>query len=206
VTGSDNLLEVRAVAVSRGERRLIEELSFSLASGQRALVIGPNGGGKTSFLRTCAGLAPCAAGEILFRGVAVDRLSPEQRAKLAYRGHQDGLKKDLTIRENIEFYSTLQETAHLIEGALDELGLKDLAERQVRYLSAGQRRRVGLAVLRVCGAQLWILDEPMTNLDADGRRLVSRWLDAHVAGGGIALVATHQHEELTATGSLLVEI
>jgi heme exporter protein A len=206
VGAATNLLEVSDVEVRRGERLLIRDLSFGLAAGQMALVIGPNGGGKTSLLRIVAGLAPCTAGNITFDGTAIHRMSPEQRADIAYRGHLDGLKKDLTVLENLRFYSALHGCKPDLDGLLTDLGLQGLGERPLRYLSAGQRRRTGLAVLKATRAKLWILDEPMTNLDAQGRSLVARWLGEHLGAGGLALVATHQPDELASNGSLLVEI
>lgn len=200
------LLDVQDAAIWRGGRCLMSELSFSLGSGQMALIVGPNGSGKTTLLRVLAGLAPCASGAITWNAQPIDRLLPEQRVDLAYRGHLDGLKKDLSIRENLDFYAALRQSGDGPAGLLEELRLTSLADRQVRFLSAGQRRRAALAALRVAQARLWILDEPMTNLDADGRSLVARWLEEHLHASGVAVVATHQPDELQDAGSVLVEL
>lgn len=202
----EHLLSSEALGVRRGQRALIDGLSFKLAAGQMALIVGPNGAGKTSLLRVLAGLTPASRGSVNWRRTAVHRLAPEQRAEITYRGHLDGLKGDLTVMENLEFYASLGGGRTVIEPLLSALQLGDLRDRQVRFLSAGQRRRTGLAALKVRDARLWILDEPMTNLDQAGRALVAQWIADHLAGGGLAVVATHQAEELVASGTLMVEL
>jgi heme exporter protein A len=206
VSDSAVSLELSGVELHRGGRALIAGLGFRLGPGQLALVMGPNGSGKTTLLRTIAGLAPPAAGEIRLGGRPVLGLEPEERGWIAYQGHLEGLKKDLTIEENIRFIIGLSGKYNSFSEVLDSLGLTRFAQRSVRQLSAGQKRRVALATLRLSGAKLWLLDEPLTNLDPSGRELVVRWLDEHLAGQGMAMVATHQADELTRPGSLLVEL
>jgi heme exporter protein A len=171
-----------------------------------ALVVGPNGAGKTSLLRLLAGLAPCIAGRISWNSVALEKIPPEGRGEIVYRGHLDGLKKDLTVEENLSLSAALRRQTRGFDGLLDALGLRELKDRQVRFLSAGQRRRTGLACMRVAAARLWLLDEPLTNLDSAGRATVSAWLEEHVRDGGLAVVATHEPGELARPGMTLVEL
>lgn len=194
------------LGVSRGGRLLIDGLSFSLEAGQAALITGPNGSGKTSLLRVLAGLAPPAAGTVRWAATEVRRLTPESRARIAYRGHLNGLKKDLTVRENLEFHRSLSGGSGSIDAVLESLELDDVAEQRLRFLSAGQRRRAGLATLKLGRARLWLLDEPLTNLDIAGRRLVSRWVEEHLAVGGLAAVATHHADQLMHGGTLSIEL
>jgi heme exporter protein A len=200
------ILEARDVDVWRGERCLVRGLSFALHAGQMALVVGPNGAGKTTLLRLLAGLAPCIAGRISWNSVALEQIPPEGRSEIAYRGHLDALKKELTVEENLAFCAALRRRAPGFDNLLAGLGLAELKDRQVRFLSAGQRRRAGLACMRVAAARLWLLDEPLTNLDAAGRATVGRWLDEHLRGGGLAVVATHEPGELARPGTTLVEL
>jgi len=206
LTGSDLSLELDRVELSRGERKLVSDLSFALMPGQLALITGPNGSGKTTLLRTLAGLSLPAGGAVRFCGRRLQALEPEQRGDIAYHGHLDSLKKDLTIEENIQFFSSLRTFTRAFSDTLQQLGLTGFRSRSVRHLSAGQKRRTSLAVLRLSGARLWLLDEPLTNLDAAGRLLILTWLDEHLADGGAAVVATHLSEELTRPGCLLVEL
>ncbi|HUF72927.1 MAG TPA: heme ABC exporter ATP-binding protein CcmA [Gammaproteobacteria bacterium] len=199
-------LVLTGVELRRGGRVLVSDLSFGLEPGQLALVTGPNGSGKTTLLRTVAGFAPPGAGEILVGGTPVAGLEPEARREIAYQGHLEGLKKDLTVYENIQFINQLRSKSDAISKTLATLGLEPFADRSVRHLSAGQKRRTALAALKVSGASLWLLDEPLTNLDPAGRELVLGWIDEHLAGQGMALVATHLADVLKRPGSLLVEL
>jgi heme exporter protein A len=201
------VLRGRELAVWRGERCLLEALDFELHPGQLALVTGPNGSGKTTLLRVVAGLAPPTSGSITWDGVAVESLPPDQRAAIAYRGHLEGLKKDLTVRENLEFHAALCGGQAPLHSLLAEVKLDRAAETRARYLSAGQRRRAALAMLKLSSARLWVLDEPLTNLDAEGRALIVAWIAGHLRAGGSAVIATHQPDEFAApSGSLQIEL
>jgi heme exporter protein A len=206
VIDSSNSLELSDVGISRGGRTLFAGLSFLLRAGQLALLMGPNGSGKTSLLRAMAGLSPIAQGRIGFNGGPKAGQDPGARPGIAYLGHLDGLKKDLSVEENILFISKLYGSSRPVSEVVNELGLLPVAKRSVRQLSAGQKRRAALAYLSSSEAGLWLLDEPLTNLDRPGRELLGRWLDRHLAGGGIAVVATHRADELRRPGCLLLEL
>jgi heme exporter protein A len=199
-------LTVTSLEVWRGERRLFSDLSFELQPGQASYITGPNGSGKTSLLRVLAGLSVPAQGVVMWDGASVSRLAPELRAAIAYQGHLEGLKKDLTVTENLAFYRALWVGDGDIEPLLDELRLDEFADREVRYLSAGQRRRVALGCMRLRRARLWLLDEPLTNLDAAGAEVISAWLREHTAAGGTAVIATHQTDRVQGTAALEVEL
>jgi len=196
----------RELAVWRGERCLFEQLHFELGSQQLALLVGANGSGKTTLLRILAGLALPTSGTVTWNGVAVSELAAEARREVAYRGHLEALKRDLTVAENLEFHAALWGREPKLEGLLEELKLVQVAHMRARYLSAGQRRRVALAMLHLSGAKLWLLDEPTTNLDGEGRALLVAWTRRHVDSGGLAVIATHQPEEFATRGTLMIEL
>ncbi|MTH79298.1 heme ABC exporter ATP-binding protein CcmA [Paracoccus aestuariivivens] len=173
------LISVRDLAVARGGLRVIESLDFSLSGGQALVLRGPNGSGKTTLLRTLAGLQPAVAGQI--------DCPPDS---IAYAGHADGLKPALTVSENLSFWASVF-GGPAIGPALVAMNLTELTARPAHTLSAGQKRRLGLARLMVTGRPLWLLDEPTVSLDSNSVALFAAMLRAHLAAGGAALVATH---------------
>lgn len=194
MTASAAVLEARAINAWRGDRHVIEDLSFSVGAGECCKVTGPNGVGKTTLLRVLCGLLAPESGEALWRGRAVSGLDAEYAAELAYLGHANALKTDLTARENLKYLVGVRRVlaATEIDGALDRVGIADCTDLPVRVMSAGQRRRLSLARLWLWPAALWILDEPATNLDAAGLTLVESMIRDHLQRGGVAVVAAHQ--------------
>ena len=199
------LLEVAGLACRRGGRRVFDNLSFSLASGELLVLTGPNGSGKTTLLRALALLVPADAGAIRWQGadVAADRES--WRTSLAWLGHLDGLKGDLTVRENLAVAQRLRaqpSDRERIDDALAAFELVPLARRQVRTLSAGQRRRAALARVVSSDAAVWLLDEPLNALDADSQAALHVILEGHLDSGGLAIAATHAPLRISGAHSL----
>jgi len=200
------LLCGRELAVWRGERCLFEQLHFELGPEQLAVLVGANGSGKTTLLRILAGLGLPTAGSATWKGTSIAELAGEERAEIAYRGHHDALKRDMTVVENLAFHSALWGQEQAFEDVLEELKLDHVAHMRARYLSAGQRRRAAMAMLKLQGAKLWLLDEPTTNLDGEGRTLLVEWTHRHIAGGGLAVIATHQPDEFAMRGALVIDL
>ena len=176
------MLEARGLACERGGRVLFQGLDLALAPGEAALVTGPNGAGKSSLLRVLAGLLPPAAGTVAWTG--------RGEADFHYVGHGDAVKPALTIAQNLAFWVRVAGRG-TVEAGLEAIGLTALADLPARLLSAGQRRRLGLARLFAAPAPLWLLDEPTAGLDDAATDAVERGLEAHLAGGGAAVIATH---------------
>lgn len=170
------LLRAEGLTVQRGGVPVLEGLSLEVAPGELVVLRGPNGVGKTTLLRVLAGLATPLAGQVVCEGAA-------------YGAHADGLKAALSVRENLAFWAELH--GRLSGDALERMNLAPLAERAAGSLSAGQKRRLGLARLLVTGRALWLLDEPTVSLDADSVALFAGVVGAHLAGGGAAVIATH---------------
>lgn len=189
------VLEGRGLACSRGITTLFRNVSFRIAPGEWLAVRGPNGGGKTTLLRCVAGLTRADAGDVLWNGESTASDRGRFHAQLLYSGHLPGIKDDLSAEENLTGALALRGVAvdaEAVRRALGDAGLDKRRHLPARRLSAGQRRRIGLARLMLDPALLWTLDEPLTALDDAGQRLFSSLLVRHLARGGVALVATHQ--------------
>ncbi len=185
-------LEVTGLCCRRGGRRVFEGLSFALAAGELLALTGRNGSGKTTLLRALALLVTPSAGEIRWQGEDVARDREAWRRRIAWLGHLDGLKGDLGVRENLSIAASLRdEPADRIDQALAAFDLETFARREVRTLSAGQRRRVALARVASSHAPLWLLDEPVNALDAASQAALHAVLTRHLAAGGLVLAATH---------------
>ncbi len=189
------MLALRGLAVRRGRQLLLEDLDLGLHAGDLVTLVGPNGAGKTSLLRVIAGLSEPDAGACVWRGRALAVVDPEYAAQRLYLGHLPGLKADLSVGENLDCLlriagESMPARAHRAE-ALRAIGLAGHEATPVRQLSAGQRRRAGLARLALSRSLLWLLDEPLTNLDSEGQHCVATLLERHLGDGGIALVASH---------------
>jgi heme exporter protein A len=196
------MLEANALECVRGGRTLFQGLSFSLASGELLEVSGPNGSGKTSLLRMLCGLLSPAAGEILWQGTNISSLKEEYLKDVAYLGHTNGVKAELSPWENLRIYCGVagdgQPGGEKLSAALERMGLDEKEAAPVKTLSQGQQRRLALARLLVGARSLWILDEPLAALDNVAQRLVQAVLGEHLKGGGLAVLTTHQPMDVSA--------
>jgi heme exporter protein A len=183
-------LSLDNIALERGERRIASGINARVKGGEALLLQGPNGSGKSTLLRVLAGLLPAAEGSIQWDGADVAHDRDAHRARLAYLGHQDALKASLTVRENLQFWARFN--GGDADAALEAFGLARFAARPARVLSAGQKRRLALSRLALSEAPLWLLDEPLTALDAEAREAFAALLKRHLAAGGLAIVATHE--------------
>lgn len=174
-----SLLSAHDLAVARAGLPVLEGVSFTLTPGRALVLRGPNGIGKTTLLRTIAGLQPPIAGRIA--------AAPDV---VAYAAHADGVKPTLTVAENLAFWAEVFGT-DAVSMAIDRMALRDLVARRAANLSAGQKRRLGLARLLVTGRPVWVMDEPTVSLDAASVKLFGDVVRDHLAAGGAALIATH---------------
>ena len=179
-----SLLSAADIGMIRGERLLFREVSLSLAPGEAIVLRGPNGAGKTTLLRILAGLTQAETGTI-------DRNVPHH-----WVAHRDGLKPHETPREHLTLWARAWGQSQTdIEPLLDEMGLSRPSDVPAKHLSAGQRRRTALARLRLENRPVWLLDEPLTALDADGKTLLLDMIAAHRAEGGGMIAAIHGDAE-----------
>ena len=179
---------VSDLAIVRGGVPLLAGLSFAVEPGSALILRGPNGIGKTTLLRTLAGLQPPAAGQIEV---------PED--SVAYASHADGIKGQLSVVENLNFWARVYGMADVTDAVLERFALQDLRARAAATLSAGQKRRLGLARLAVIGRKILLLDEPTVSLDKASVGRFASFLQDHLDAGGSAVIATHIDLGFTAT-------
>lgn len=196
-----NVVEMHGAVVVYGDFPALAGVTLSVGQGEILLLQGANGAGKTTLLRACAGLAPIVRGSAVVLGhdMRTDQHAVRQRVGLL--GHNNGLFTDLTVRENVTFWSRLVSARddsardEEIDAALARMGIDArLANVRVGQLSAGQKRRCALANLVVRRAELWLLDEPHAGLDARGRDGLDATLRQAVASGATVIIASHEIE------------
>ncbi len=205
---SEATLKGENVHLWRGERHVLRGVAFTVSGGECLQLTGPNGAGKTSLLRTVCGMSYPEAGRISWRGADVREDLPSFHAEMAYLGHEPPLKLELTGRENLQYWVGVRRrfAAAELDGVLERVGGRRWADRPVRTLSAGQKRRVALAGLLLMAVPLWLLDEPTTNLDVEGQHLVGALIDEHLAAGGLAMAAVHHPLAVSERGLRRLEL
>lgn len=175
------MLTVSQLSLERYFQPVFQPVNFSLNAGELLVITGANGSGKTTLIRLLAGILSASSGTF-----------SNSAASTVYLGHALAIKEDLSSLENLRFVTDFNGGSNTsIEQAIKRVGLNRVAHQPARTLSAGQRKRCALARLLLIPAQLWLLDEPYSNLDQDGVELVDHLLIQHVSGGGAAIVATH---------------
>lgn len=189
------LLQGSGLSCIRDDRVLFEDLDFALQAGQVLLLEGKNGSGKTSLLRILCGFREPDAGQVFWCNEAIN--DSRYYADMAYVGHLDGVKKELTVLENLKVALALGQTgAYSIQQALAKVHLAGYDDVLVQALSAGQKRRLSLARLLITHNTLWILDEPFTSLDKQGIALIESLMTEHCVGGGMIVLTSHHDIDL----------
>jgi heme exporter protein A len=171
------LLEIKNLDCRRGHKLVVADVTFSLKSGECIILKGPNGSGKTTLLRHIAGL----------NSNNIDNLSNDE---IAFSGHLDGVKSTLTVNENLKFWAGVYNTDN-IDNIIKILNLRDLENRMAGELSAGQKRRLGLARMLLTNAKIWLMDEPTVSLDEKTTKIISDIIVNHCDEGGAAIISTH---------------
>lgn len=186
------MLTTDDLACERGGRLLFRKLSLDLASGDALHVTGANGSGKTTLIRALAGLLTPYSGSV------------ERDGTMGLLDERCAIDPELPLGKALGFWQRVDGCSDPSR-ALCALGLEPLLDVPVRYLSTGQRKRAGMAMLLNSGAQIWLLDEPLSGLDASAIERVNALIQTHLSGGGIAVVASHQPFSVNGLQSLAIE-
>ncbi|MGH8372129.1 MAG: cytochrome c biogenesis heme-transporting ATPase CcmA [Gammaproteobacteria bacterium] len=197
MTGTHSI-SCKSLEIWRGERHLCHQLSFRAEAGQALRLHGANGAGKTTLIRILAGLAEPESGVVCWNEQPLHEAGDSYHRALAYLGHANGLKSNLTPTENLSAYVAMMGLTPSISiaEALIKLGVSEMANRPCGTLSMGQQRRTALARLLLSNAVLWLLDEPLTSLDMAGVELLADLIQSHLSIQGMAIFATHQALDL----------
>lgn len=180
------------LSVTRGQSVLFQDLSFALTSGQILWIQGPNGIGKTTLLHVVAGLARPQKGEVVWQDIN----GPRHVAELiAFQGHKNSLKPRLSVAETLGFWMRLSNYQGTLDDVLSKLNLSGKNTLRTGHLSRGQQRRLALARLLVSQKPIWIMDEPLSNIDDTGRDIFKALIKVHIEQGGCALIASHKNAE-----------
>lgn len=177
----------------RGGRLVFRDVGFRVEAGQALSLEGPNGAGKSSLLRMIAGFLSPASGVLLLQNDGAEISDGEERGNfIGWLGHHDAAKPQLSPRETLRFFAELYGATGNLDAALEEVGLGRARDLPCQYLSAGQKKRLSLARLKLSHRPLWLLDEPLAALDTAGKSLAAHFIASHCASGGIAIAATHE--------------
>ncbi len=187
-------LHVEELGGIRGGRPVYRQLNFSVQARQILALRGPNGCGKTTILRTLAGLLEPAYGRIFRNDELCTDFPPLAADDFAWIAHGNGIKKELTAFENLSFLAALMPNGSMekMPQAIEQMQLTEVAHRQVRFYSAGQMRRLALCRLLICPAPLWLMDEPLNALDQEGRKLLEDMILTHLENDGMVIMADHE--------------
>tara|TARA_B100000575_G_C23032156_1_gene594233 strand:- start:87 stop:698 length:612 start_codon:yes stop_codon:yes gene_type:complete len=193
-------LSANDLTLIRGESCLFKDLSFTINAGELLVLEGQNGSGKTSLIRAMLGMLNFESGEVLWNDIPINKQRQEFHGSLIWLSHRTGLKKDLTLQENLHFEGALRSKLDVDQSQiLKKLNIFDLKDLPIRSMSAGQQRRVALARLLLFDAPIWLLDEPFTNLDDEGQNIVLDLINSHLSSGGICVIAAHQEFHINAS-------
>ncbi len=190
---SSKVIVAKNVSCARGDNQLFEDINFELFEGQCLHLTGPNGCGKTSLLRLISGINSAETGTITWCGEDIVS-NVNYYAQSAYIAHKEGLKNELTAIENLRHYQQLDTIRDecALDDVLAKMGILKCADLLAQQLSFGQRRRLSFARLLITTTPLWILDEPFTGIDTDGRELIESLCVQHLRDKGLIIMTHHQ--------------
>jgi heme exporter protein A len=185
------MLTISDISYQKNDKKIFENIGFSIGLGCCLILTGANGSGKTSLLKVIAGINKPNSGKILWNEQDIEEFRDEFNADMQYLGHKNFAKPELTVHENLKFFSGISKTEILIPSAVKYFGLEEVLDKKVGKLSAGWKQRILLAKLLCCPATIWLLDEPTNNLDKQGKELLFNLITVRVKEGGIVMVSSH---------------
>ena len=188
-------LQINFLELYRNDDRIFSEISFDLSEGQHLLISGANGTGKTSLLRVICGLTAPTGGTILWNQLATNNIDCRYYEHLAYLGHKNALIPELTARENLEYTFEGNQSMNRTSSVLEAFGLNKYLDQFAEKLSNGQIRKIALSRILLSEKTLWILDEPVANLDTSGTQFLLAEMQAHLDQGGMLITTSNLNDQ-----------
>ena len=188
-------LQINFLELYRNDDRIFSEISFNLSEGQHLLISGANGTGKTSLLRVICGLTIPTGGTILWNQLATNNIDCRYYEHLAYLGHKNALIPELTVRENLEYTFEGNQSMNRTSSVLEAFGLNKYLDQYAEKLSNGQIRTIALSRILLSEKTLWILDEPVANLDTSGTQFLLVEMQAHLDQGGMLITTSNLNDQ-----------
>jgi heme exporter protein A len=185
------MLTVQNLSLFKDDKKIFSDLGFSIGLNSALIIKGRNGCGKSSLLKIIAGIAKPSSGKILWGGEDVENFRADFNGDSQFIGHKNFLEQELTVLENLRFYTKLSDTEIALQSGLSFFGLMNFSDQKVKKLSAGWQKKVMLARLLCCPATVWFLDEPSNNLDKESGRKLLGLLETRIGEGGLVIIATH---------------
>jgi heme exporter protein A len=199
------VLTFENLTYSKNHKKIFENLGYTVSLNSCLLLTGKNGSGKTSLLKIIAGIIKADSGKILWNNQDVSKFYTEFSNDIQYIGHKNFLKPKLTVLENLSFYSRLKDSEMLIPSAIRYFGLEEIIDTEIYKLSQGWQKKVLLSKLLCCPSAIWLLDEPTTNLDKQGKELLFNLIGGRIRDGGMVIAATHEDMLLALGNKLCLE-
>lgn len=188
-------LQINFLELYRNDDRIFSEISFDLSEGQHLLISGANGTGKTSLLRVICGLTIPTGGTIVWNQLATNNIDCRYYEHLAYLGHKNALIPELTVRENLEYTFEGNQSMNRTSSVLEAFGLNKYLDQFAEKLSNGQIRKIALSRILLSEKTLWILDEPVANLDTSGTQFLLAEMQAHLDQGGMLITTSNLNDQ-----------
>jgi len=188
-------LQINFLELYRNDDRIFSEISFDLSEGQHLLISGANGTGKTSLLRVICGLTIPTGGTIVWNQLATNNIDCRYYEHLAYLGHKNALIPELTVRENLEYTFEGNQSMNRTSSVLEAFGLNKYLDQFAEKLSNGQIRKIALSRILLSEKTLWILDEPVANLDTSGTQFLLTEMQAHLDQGGMLITTSNLNDQ-----------
>jgi heme exporter protein A len=190
------------LTITRNNIMLLQGLGFSLLPGSCLILNGKNGIGKTTLLRTMAGLRPIVKGNVLYEDIDIHDELSSYHQRILYLPHLDPLIEELDVWANLTLWARIYDTEMALIAAIRAWDIENLLHQKVSALSQGQKKKVHLTKLLLSRAKIWFLDEPFTHLDQEGREMLRSIIATKRGAGGMIILSLHDTIHLPNTQSI----